>query len=806
MNDHIQSRLLSWATAFLFLYSIILTLSPAVRERTWDVDYRWSHWVGFGIWLALISLGHYATTQILPDRDPYIFPAAAFLSGWGLLTIWRLNETFGLRQAIWLIVSIAIFIIGLRLPSNLAFIRGYKYILLSGGLLLTALTLIFGTNPSGFGPRLWLGCCSFYFQPSEPLKLLLVAYLAAYLADRLPIRLQIFPLLLPTIFVTGLALLILFVQRDLGTASIFILLYTVTLYIVTGRRRVLIGTAAGLAIALFVGYISVDVIRMRVDGWLDPWSDPSGRSYQVVQSLLAVANGGLIGRGPGIGNPGLVPVAISDFIFAAIAEEAGLVGAIGLIATIWLILARGMIASLRAQDRFRRFLAAGITTYLGIQGLLIIGGNLRLFPLTGVTLPFVSYGGSSLLTSYTALLIIMIIGGQSETEPAPLENSQPHAILTGLLGIGFAAAALTASWWAIVRGPELLNRTDNPRRAIADRYVPRGSLLDRNNHPINVTRGSTGTYRRLYLYPKLGSIVGYTHPIYGQAGLEASLDDYLRGLKGNPASLIWWEHMLYGTPPTGNNARLSIDLALQTNADELLGVHAGTVILMNAQTGEILAMASHPTFNPNKLDEDGLLLTQNAGAPLLNRATQGQYPINTILDPLIQAQFRDAKPDDSKIIAFYKKLGLFKTPEINMPVNPSTESNKPEDVRVSPLHIVLAAAALSNHGVIPSPRIAIAVDTSEQGWVVLSTSSQPVEAIQAKAADEAASSFIVEQKPFWGYTSKASSDDSVVSWFIAGTLPDWQGSPLVVVVTLEEDNSFLAKSIGSEILTEALSQ
>src|SRR6266508_929129 len=806
MNDQIQSRLLSWATAFLFVYSIILTLSPAVRERTWDVDYRWSHWVGFAIWLVLISLGHYATAQILPDRDPYIFPAAALLSGWGLLTIWRLNETFGLRQAIWLIVSIAIFIIGLRLPSNLVFIRRYKYILLSGGLLLTALTLIFGTHPSGFGPRLWLGCCGFYFQPSEPLKLLLVAYLAAYLADRLPIRMQIFPLLLPTIFVTGLALLILFVQRDLGTASIFILLYTVILYLATGRQRVLISTAIGLAIALLVGYISVDVIRTRVDGWLDPWVDPAGQSYQIVQSLLAVANGGMTGRGPGIGNPGLVPVAISDFIFAAIAEEAGLVGTIGLIATIWLIVARGMIASLQAQDRFRRFLAAGITTYLGIQSLLIIGGNLRLFPLTGVTLPFVSYGGSSLLTSYTALLILIIIGGQSETEPAPLENSRPHALLTGLLGIGFAAAALTVAWWAIVRSPDLLNRTDNPRRAIADRYVPRGSLLDRNNHPINVTRGTRGTFRRVYLYPELGSIVGYTHPVYGQAGLEASLDDYLRGLKGNPASLIWWEHLLYGTPPTGNNARVSLDLTLQAKTDELLDTHAGAIILMNAQTGEILAMASHPTFDPNKLDEDGLLLTQDAEAPLLNRATQGQYPINSILDPLIQAQFREAKPADSEIIAFYKKLGLFNTPVINMPVNPSTESNKPKEIRVSPLHVALAAAALSNHGVIPSPRIAIAVDTTEQGWVDLSTSSQPVAAIQAEAADEAASAFIVEQKPFWGYTSKAGDADSVVSWFIAGTLPDWQGSPLVVVVTLEEDNSLLAKSIGSEVLTEALSQ
>src|SRR6185295_20339216 len=130
------------------------------------------------------------------------FPMTAFLSGWGLLTVWRLEPGFGARQALWLAVSLIVFLFGLGLPSTLEFLRKYKYILLSGGLLLTALTLIFGTNPNGYGPRLWLGCCGFYFQPSEPLKLLLVVYLAAYLSDRIPARLSFFPLFLPTIVVT----------------------------------------------------------------------------------------------------------------------------------------------------------------------------------------------------------------------------------------------------------------------------------------------------------------------------------------------------------------------------------------------------------------------------------------------------------------------------------------------------------------------------------------------------------------------------------------------------------------------------
>ena len=557
MHDKTQSLLLRWAAFFLFIQSTILTISPAVRERTWDVDYRFSHWIGFLIWIGLIIFAHYATVKYLPERDPYLLPAASLLSGWGMLTIWRLDEMFGLRQALWLSISILIFVLALSAHKNIfAFLRRYKYVLLSGGLLITALTLLLGTNPLGIGPRLWLGCCGVYFQPSEPLKLLLVIYLSAYLADRINIRLSSLPLLIPTLVVTGLALLLLLVQRDLGTASIFVCIFTLAIFLSTGKRRVLLSAILFLTIALVIGYFFIDVIHIRMEGWLNPWADPSGQSYQIVQSLLAVANGGIIGRGIGIGSPLLVPVSISDFIFAAIAEETGLVGTIGLLTLIWLILARGMIASLHATDRFRRYLAAGIVIYFGVQSLLIMSGNLRLLPLTGVTLPFVSYGGSSLLISFIALFLLLTISNVEDEEPATLQDPKPYTFLAGILALGFAAIALTSAWWTIVRAPDLLNRTDNARRSIADRYVPRGKLLDRNNQRINITEGESGTYQRSYLYPDLGPVTGYTHPVYGQAGLEATLDNYLRGLQGNPSSLIWWDHLLYGTPPPGLDVRL----------------------------------------------------------------------------------------------------------------------------------------------------------------------------------------------------------------------------------------------------------
>ncbi len=484
-------------------------------------------------------------------------------------------------------------------------LRRYKYIFLTAGILLTALTLIFGTNPEGIGLDLWLGCCGVYLQPSEPLKLLFLIYLAGYLADFIPLKLRPVSLIAPTVIITSLAIILLLVQRDLGTASIFIFLYAIMLYLASGRRRVVIISLVGLVFAGIAGYYLFDVVRLRVDAWLNPWLDPSGRSFQVIQSLMAIANGGVGGRGPGLGSPGLVPVSISDFIYTAIAEELGLAGAIAILVLHLILLTRGLLASLRATDNFRRLLAAGLTMYLAAQSILIIGGNTRLLPLTGVTLPFVSYGGSSLLTSFIALLLILVVSNRGEVEPAPLTRPQPYQVTGVMVGLGFLALSLTTGWWALWRSGDLLTRTDNARRTISDRYVLRGSLLDRNERPINKTEGQSGNFIRIYNYPDLSSIIGYTNPTYGQTGLEASLDDYLRGLRGNPASLVWMDHLLYGQPPPGLDVRLSLDLELQSRADSLLAGIQGAIVLLNAETGEVLAMASHPAFDANLLDEIG---------------------------------------------------------------------------------------------------------------------------------------------------------------------------------------------------------
>jgi hypothetical protein len=569
-----------------------------------------------------------------------------------------------------------------------------------------------------------------------------------------------------------------------------LLLYAAILYVTSGRRRVLALAILALAAASLAGYLLFDVVRVRVDAWLNPWLDPSGRSYQIVQSLLAVANGGLLGRGPGMGSPGMVPVAHSDLIYAAIAEEFGLLGSLGLLFLIALLGYHGLRAALYAPDAYRRYLAAGLTAYLVGQSLLIIGGSLRLLPLTGVTLPFVSYGGSSLLTSFVALLLLLHISNRLEQLPAVLPRPAPYLQLGGLLFAGLAAAALVSGWWAIYRAPGLLVRTDNPRRAVVDLYVRRGSILDRNNEPISLTSGAPGQLSRRILYPDLSNIVGYTDPTYGQSGLEASLDGYLRGAQGNPGLMVWWHAVLYGQPPPGLDVRLTLDLELQRLAGELLGEHPGALVLLNAENGEILAMASQPSFDANRLADDWERLIQQPDAPLLNRATQGRYPLGDLEAGLLGKNF--------------PALGLDEILDIRLPGGdvPAAEGESP---RFSPLQVALAAAVISNDGLRPAPKLVSAVNTPQAGWVMLPPLEEPRQVIEPATAASMAEKLAVEGQAFWQKIVLIQSETSPgITWFVGGTLPDWGGTPYALALVLEEENQSLAEQIGIALLQAAM--
>ncbi|HJS28307.1 MAG TPA: FtsW/RodA/SpoVE family cell cycle protein [Anaerolineales bacterium] len=851
-TGQVEAWLLGLAAAFLFLFSLILSLSPAARLRSWETTFLWTHWVGYLVWLAGFWIVHVQLNRRLPDRDPFLLPIAATLVGWGILTIWRVSPAFGARQTVWLALAVLLSVVVLRLPEELTVLRRYKYLWLTGGLILTALTFVLGTNPTGFGPRLWLGCCGVYFQPSEALKLLLVIYLAAYLADRQFLTPRLLPLLAPTLLIIGITIGLMLVQRDLGTATIFLILFISVVYFATGKNRFLLIGGAILLLAGLAGTLLYDVIRIRVDAWINPWLDPSGRSYQIVQSLLAVASGGMLGRGPGMGSPEFVPVQHSDFIFASIAEETGLAGTLVLLLLIAGLTVRGLRAALSAPDRFRRYLAVGLTVYISAQSILIIGGNLRLLPLTGVTLPFVSYGGSSLFTSTLALLFLIIISGARSDEPAQFFSPQPIQVIGALLLSGIGALALVNGWWAFYRGPDLLTRTDNPRRAQSDLYVERGSILDRGDYPLADSEGRPGEYLRRYLVPALGPVLGYVHPLYGQAGIEDAQDGYLRGLQGIEPVEVWWNHLLYGQPPPGVDVRQTLDLEIQQYADDLLEGRNGAAVLMNSESGEILVMASHPYFDPNRLDEEWPALIERQDAPLLNRASLGQYPPGAALGPVLLAAALDAgalpevpggggdltldgctfPPEEvtwqdviergcpagtvelSRILGaggaqdIFTRLGFYESPQLLIPAASTPLQPGEGDLAsllVSPLQMAMAVSTLNGGGVLPAPRIATAFRGQDGTWNSLAPAATAREVFSTQSASAASELLSVNDRPYWETIAVTeTADGQSLTWYLAGTEATWQGAPLSLVLILEEENPAAAGQIGRSLFDYSL--
>ena len=282
--------------------------------------------------------------------------------------------------------------------------------------------------------------------------------------------------------------------------------------------------------------------------------------------------------------------------------------------------------------------------------------------------------------------------------------------------------------------------------------------------------------------------------MYGQAGLESTLDPYLRGLQGNPASSIWWNHLIYGQPPPGLDVRLSIDLDLQQQADTLLSNHPGAVVLLNAESGEILAIASHPTFDPNRLDQQITALLKDPQSPLLDRAAQEAYPLGSAMQAWLQSI-------DSSSQAF-TALGFYTAPNLHLPV--AATSLPGQSLRISPLQMALAASALSDKGLRPAPRLVMAVKTPSQGWVVLPSLSQPVQVLSASSAASATQARMVKGQPLWQWDGLAGTVNKPIAWALAGTQPNWQATPLAIVVLLEDANQQWAASIGQQLLVAAM--
>ena len=378
--------------------------------------------VTFGGGLLLI---HFWLAARGPFADQLMVPLASSLCAISLVMMARLVPDLLFRQALWMAIGMVSFVVTLAVLPSIGWIRRYRYTAAALGLTLVLSTFVFGIDPNGSGARLWLGFGGVNFQPSEILKILLVIFFAAYLDDyrellshagvRIgPILLPPFPYLAPLLLMVGLALLTVVLQHDLGAALLMFGVFLAMLYVASGR---LLYVTLGLTLFVAGGtvlYRLLSIVRLRVQLWLDPWPTASSTGYQIVQALTALASGGIIGSGLGYGYPTYVPAVHTDFVIAAIGEELGLAATLGVVAIYALIIHRGLWIAANTRDTFASLLAAGLTAVVAIQAFVILAGSVKLLPLTGVTLPLLSYGGSSILANF--VLLALLLGVSSEAQ------------------------------------------------------------------------------------------------------------------------------------------------------------------------------------------------------------------------------------------------------------------------------------------------------------------------------------------------------------------------------------------------------
>ena len=373
--------------------------------------------------VALFVVAHVVMRIRLPYADPYLLPLGGLLCAIGLTEIYRIEPDLAFRQGLWVVVGIAAFLALVLFLADYRELDNVKYVLGLTAIGLLVLPALPGIGRTINGATLWVDIGPLVFQPGELAKVLLVIFLAGYLRDnremlsfgvgtgRLPSPKHLGPLLL----IWGGAMLVLFQTRDLGGALLYFAIFLVMLYAATARWSFV---AVGLALFLlgaFALYQVIPHVEDRVQGWLDPWSDPQGDTYQLVQSIYAISGGGVFGSGLGRGilvspeGETYIPFLETDFIFSAIAQELGLAGAAAVILLYLLFAFRGLRISMLADDGFSKLLAAGLTAAVSIQAFIIIGGVTGLIQLTGITLPFVSYGGSSIVANFVLLALLLMV-------------------------------------------------------------------------------------------------------------------------------------------------------------------------------------------------------------------------------------------------------------------------------------------------------------------------------------------------------------------------------------------------------------
>lgn len=624
---------------------------------------------------AAFAAAHIGVRIFAPGADPALLPIVFALSGIGITFVTRLEPDAAMGQIIYLFMGVALMVGTLAFVKNLEIIKDYKYVLGVAGIVLLVLPMLIGTEI--YGSKLWIKIGSFQFQPGEFAKVFIVLFLAGYLAENREL-LSIsnrtilgmkFPrprLLYPLFVVWGICLLVVAFERDLGSALLFYTIFLIMLYVATGRiSYVLIGLVL-LAVGAFGMYQIMGHVQVRVAIWLDPFKDAQNMGFQIVQALYSLADGGLLGVGIGKGLGGdTIPVVASDMIFAAIGEEMGLLGGSAVLLLFMLFAVRGLTTAARAKSDLAAFSAAGLTAAVSFQAFTIVGGVTKLIPLTGVTLPFMSQGGSSLLASFVIVGLLLRAGDEATGRSAAIANTSTNLSVagyrpgahgshlrrptldtpeSGLLGRVALANRLTRTvllftalfavlignitYIQVIKASEYQDMPGNNHTITKARYIKRGSIITSDGLTLAESiQQEDGTYVRSYPNGNLAAhAVGYYSQQYGSSGIEASQDKTLTGSKDYSS----WQNAinsLAGITEPGNSVQLTIDSRIQIAAEQALSGRKGAIVVLDPRTGAVLAWASAPTYDNANIQATIEAANASGGTDtsMFDRATQALY-------------------------------------------------------------------------------------------------------------------------------------------------------------------------------------
>ena len=612
--------------------------------------------VPIGIFAAFV-VAHLAVRKLAPGADPAILPITFALSGIGIAFVTRLRPELAVGQLMWLFVGVAFLVLALLFVRNLDRLARYKYTLMLVGFILLLSPLIPFIGQEIYGSRIWLSIGPFSFQPGELAKIAIVLFLAGYLAANRemlsvftwrvgPFNLPDIRTLLPLLLMWLISIGIVAFEKDLGSALVFFFVFLVMLYVASGKKTYVIAGVLMMAIGAVGLYFVFDHIQVRVATWLDPFADAQNTGYQLVQTIYSLADGGLFGVGIGRGLADQIPVVESDFIFAAIGEETGLLGAAGLLLLYLCLAIRGMATAARAKSDVSSFAAVGLTAIIILQAFIIVGGVTRLIPLTGLTLPFVSQGGSSLLASFISVALLLRAGDEATgvgEEMRSATSMLPTASVLGRVALGkrltrtmvgfsvlFALLVANLTLIMVVQADYYQNMAGNNHTLMQESDTERGSISTYDGVVLAESQQTEdGSYERVYPAGDLAShVVGYYSTQYGTSGIEASENETLKGQQ-NYASWTDVINAAAGINTPGNDVRLTINSTIQQAAQDALEGETGAAVVMDPSTGAVLAMASSPTYSAGDVEA---LLEQAAASDgsddagqLVNRTTQGLY-------------------------------------------------------------------------------------------------------------------------------------------------------------------------------------